>query len=98
MTANLLNPHVYLFWLSVGVPLIVDRSGGLLANTILFAVPFYLLLIGSKVSLALLLGRYGFRADSGWYSAALKCMAAALACFALFFIRDGMTMFTAVSG
>ncbi|HKK32124.1 MAG TPA: hypothetical protein VJ934_00975 [Desulfomicrobiaceae bacterium] len=49
-------------------------------------------------SSALLPGRYGFRTDSGWYGVTLKIMAAALACFALFFIRDGITMLTAISG
>lgn len=98
VTANLLNPHVYLFWLSVGVPLIVDRSGGLLVNTLLFAIPFYLLLIGSKVSLALLLGRYGFSAESPWYGITLKIMATTLTCFALFFLRDGMAMLATIAG
>lgn len=49
-------------------------------------------------SSALLLGRSGFRADSGWYGATLKIMAAALACFAVFFSSDGVTMLTAISG
>jgi len=51
--ANLSNPHMYLFWFSVGMPLLA-RLGNAAA---LFLLGFYLTLVGSKAALALLAGR-----------------------------------------
>ena len=55
--ANLLSPHPWLFWMTVGATTMakaIDSSW--LAATVFVAV-FYLLLVGSKVLLALAIGR-----------------------------------------
>ena len=57
MMVNFLNPHPYLFWGTVGAPLVIqawNQNPWYAAGFILF---FYLFLIGSKVALALVLGR-----------------------------------------
>ncbi len=51
--ANLANPHMYLFWFGVGMPLLARLGGG----AVLFFLGFYLTLVGSKIALALLAGR-----------------------------------------
>lgn len=50
--ANFLNPSPYLFWLAIGAPTVLDawRHSGL--AVIAFIVAFYVLLVGSKVVLA----------------------------------------------
>ncbi|MFC5030972.1 LysE family transporter [Streptomyces sp. So13.3] len=55
--ANLLSPHPWMFWLTTGAPLLVAawRHGSLEAGSFLFG--FYLLLVGSKASLALVIAR-----------------------------------------
>lgn len=46
---NVLNPHPWIFWITVGGPLLVDDSAAAAAG---FLVAFYLLLVGTKVALA----------------------------------------------
>jgi len=50
---NLLNPHPYLFWFTVGGPLVVEASKSGKAVVVGFFVVFYTCLVGSKVLLAL---------------------------------------------
>jgi threonine/homoserine/homoserine lactone efflux protein len=50
---NVLNPHPWIFWLTVGVPILGDGS---VMQAALFLVAFYLMLIGSKVAVAAALG------------------------------------------
>jgi threonine/homoserine/homoserine lactone efflux protein len=50
---NVLNPHPWIFWITVGMPILGDSST---AQAALFLVAFYLMLIGSKVAVAATLG------------------------------------------
>jgi threonine/homoserine/homoserine lactone efflux protein len=50
---NLLNPHPWVFWIAVGVPILGDGTVG---EAALFLVPFYAMLVGSKLTVAALLG------------------------------------------
>lgn len=50
---NVLNPHPWIFWITVGVPIL---GGGSTAQAALFLAAFYLMLIGSKVAVAAALG------------------------------------------
>lgn len=64
---NLLNPHPWLFWISVGGPMLIDswRRSPLLA--IGFLVVFYGLIVGSKILFAWITAR-GRRFITGiWY-------------------------------
>jgi threonine/homoserine/homoserine lactone efflux protein len=57
MLANLLSPHPYLFWSSVGAPVMakaMSQSPGALP---VFLISFYAFLVGAKIALALLVGR-----------------------------------------
>jgi threonine/homoserine/homoserine lactone efflux protein len=50
---NLLNPHPWVFWITVGVPIL---GAGTVAQGIAFLIPFYIMLIGSKLVVAAALG------------------------------------------
>jgi threonine/homoserine/homoserine lactone efflux protein len=54
---NFLNPHPYLFWGTVGAPLVIQAWNQNPWYAVGFIVMFYLLLVGSKIVLALVLGR-----------------------------------------
>lgn len=55
LTVNLLNPHPYLFWLTVGGPLVMQSyTHSAFAAIVAFLSGFYGCLVGSKVLLALL--------------------------------------------
>lgn len=49
---NLLNPHPWVFWITVGVPILGD---GTTTEAIIFLAAFYLMLVGSKLLVAALL-------------------------------------------
>lgn len=49
---NLLNPHPWVFWITVGVPILGD---GTTTEAGVFLVAFYLMLVGSKLVVAALL-------------------------------------------
>lgn len=49
---NLVSPHPWLFWISVGAPLTVATWHDAHAGAVLFVVAFYAMLVGSKLALA----------------------------------------------
>jgi len=55
--ANALNPHPYLFWFSVGAPLMTKALGLHVWALLAFLLSFYTFLVGSKVLLAVAVGR-----------------------------------------
>jgi threonine/homoserine/homoserine lactone efflux protein len=53
---NALNPHPYLFWLTVGAPMLIKAWTENVFNAVGFVVGFYACLVGSKVLITLLTG------------------------------------------
>jgi threonine/homoserine/homoserine lactone efflux protein len=64
---NATNPHPYLFWATVGAPILVRgwRTSPWLA--LAFLLPFYVLLVGSKVLLAWLVSLGAGGLSETWY-------------------------------
>jgi threonine/homoserine/homoserine lactone efflux protein len=92
---NLLNPHPWLFWLTVGAAMLAQaiRQGWPVAA--LFLSGFYLLLVGSKIGLALLAGRYRDVLSGNAYRVTMKLLAVLLAIFAVLLFREGWKHLTA---
>lgn len=89
---NFLNPHPYLFWVTVGAPLILKAGADSLVSALIFILCFYLSLVGSKVSVAMVVGRSrGFLTGKG-YVYVMRALGALLAFFALFLFRDGLVL------
>ena len=57
VVANFSNPHPYLFWLTVGIPIIFNASQVNNTAVIGFLFGFYLFIVSSKVIIAILTGR-----------------------------------------
>lgn len=55
--ANVLSPHPYLFWLSVGAPTMTKALSQNVHASLAFIVSFYTFLVGSKIALAILTGK-----------------------------------------
>ncbi|WP_286019005.1 LysE family transporter, partial [Candidatus Venteria ishoeyi] len=55
--ANALSPHPYLFWLSVGAPTMAKALSLNIFAPLLFMSGFYTFLVGSKVLLAIFVGK-----------------------------------------
>lgn len=85
---NFLNPHPYLFWMTVGGPLILKGMQKDPISPLLFVTGFYILLIGSKLFLAGVIGRYrGFLSSRG-YVIVVRSLGLVLAGLGLFLLRD----------
>jgi threonine/homoserine/homoserine lactone efflux protein len=64
---NALNPHPYLFWATVGAPALVRGWRASPGYALAFLVPFYALLVGSKMGIAWLVSRRAGGLSLEWY-------------------------------
>lgn len=87
--ANFLNPSPYLFWLAVGAPTVLDAWGYGWSAVAAFVAAFYALLVGSKVLLAVALGRARRFLRSGGYIVLMRGLGTSLLLYAGLFLRDG---------
>lgn len=55
--ANTLSPHPYLFWFSVGAPIMTNAMSMNIIAPLAFIISFYTFLVGSKILLAILVGK-----------------------------------------
>ncbi|HOC58296.1 MAG TPA: LysE family translocator [Verrucomicrobiota bacterium] len=90
IVTNLLNPHPWIFWLTVGAAILANAmtQGWPVAAAFLFG--FYLLLVGSKVGVALLAGRSRNLLAGRPYRVTMRVLAVMLALFALLLFREGL--------
>jgi threonine/homoserine/homoserine lactone efflux protein len=87
---NALNPHPYLFWATVGGPFLLRNGEQGVAAPFLFLLAFYLFLVGSKVILAVLVGRSRTLLRKRGYAWSQRVMGCLLALFAALLLRDGL--------
>ena len=92
MVANFLNPHPYLFWITVGSPIILKAKNVSLFSAVVFVGSFYILLVGSKILLAMVIGKYQTFLAGKTYKYIMRFLGVVLALFALFFLRDGLRL------
>ena len=87
---NILSPHPYLFWFSVGAPMVTKAMGVNVFAPVAFIAGFYLFLVGSKILLAVLVGRWrGFLAGKG-YIYTMRFLGFVLCVLAVYLFRDGL--------
>ncbi len=89
ITANFLNPGPYLFWTTIGTPLLLQALHINIATVILFLVVFYLFLTGSKITIVLLVSRAKSMLNNQLYFWIMRFLAVVLCVFAIIFISDG---------
>jgi threonine/homoserine/homoserine lactone efflux protein len=90
VVTNLLNPHPWLFWITVGAPVLAQALARSRAAALAFLAGFYLLLIGSKIGVAVLAARSRAWLTSRPYRITMQALGILLAVFALLLIRDGL--------
>jgi threonine/homoserine/homoserine lactone efflux protein len=90
--ANFLNPNPYLFWLTVGSPILLSGSKKGSAAPALFLAGFYLCLVGSKIGLAAAAARSRHIIRGQGYRVVLWVLGAALIIFAALFIDKGLSL------
>ncbi|MFX1563250.1 MAG: LysE family translocator [Promethearchaeota archaeon] len=90
--SNFLNPHPYLFWLSIGGPMIFKSLDIHISATILFILGFYSLLIGSKIGIVLILEKSKSFIKSKYYLYVVRALGIALVLSALIFVKDSLEL------
>lgn len=89
IVANVLNPHPWLFWMTVGAPYLLKAFGNSAGAGVLFVTMFYACLVGSKAAIVLLADRGRGHLGQKVYTAAMRLLGAALLVFAALFLREG---------
>lgn len=90
VTLNFLNPAPYLFWITIGGPLIITAYIGNALSPLLFIVSFYALLVGSKIALAYAAGKSREFLTGKLYSYIMRILGVVLVIFALYFFNQGV--------
>lgn len=90
--ANILNPHPYLFWFTIGA----STTGKALEQSTLAAVvfigSFYLLLVGCKMVLALMVGRSRSFLSGHLYIYTIRTLGVLLCLFAVAITTEGLEL------
>ena len=94
--ANTLSPHPYLFWISVGSPIMTKALRINTLSVVLFLLGFYVLLIGSKVGLALLVGKSRPIITGKKYIYTMRLLGLALGILAIILLSDGLELLSLI--
>ena len=89
---NALSPHPYLFWITVGSPLLLAAYAQSAMDAGAFVVGFYSCLIGAKIILAYMVLRSHRFLSGGAYRWLMRALGIALLIFAVFLFRDGFVL------
>lgn len=90
ITTNLLNPNTYMFWLTIGGPRILESAQFHISATILFILGFYMMLVGSKTTVAIVVDKSKTLVKSKYYTYIIRALGIVLIVFALTFVRDAL--------
>jgi threonine/homoserine/homoserine lactone efflux protein len=87
---NLLSPHPWLFWLTVGAATLTKAIAQSWLAAVAFLCGFYLLLVGSKVVVALLAARSRNLLAGRPYRVVMRVLGLLLGFFAVLLFREGL--------
>lgn len=90
IVVNLLNPNLYLFWISVGAPTVLQTRNINLFAPILFVVSLYVFLIGSKCTIVILIEKSRHLLKSKYFMMMNKTLGILLWVLAVILIREGL--------
>jgi len=90
---NFLNPSPYIFWLTIGAPLVLKAFHASFIAASVFILCFYVCLVGSKVVVASVVGKSRFFLKSTNYIYTIRFLGIILLVFAALFLRDSLRFF-----
>ena len=90
---NLLSPHPYIFWLMVGAPIIIKAYQASPTAAFAFITAFYVLLVGSKISIALVVDKSKAFLKNRVFIWTLRILGLVLLVFAILLIKEGLGYF-----
>ncbi|UCZ57641.1 LysE family translocator [Desulfurispirillum indicum] len=91
--ANVLSPYSYLFWVSVGSPIMTRANQLSLWAVVLFLLGFSFCLVGSKVCLSLLVGRSRTFIQGPVYLYIMRGLGLVLIGLAMLLLYEGLKLF-----
>ena len=97
-TVNALSPHPYIFWVTVGAPILLSASSAGPAGPLAFLLGFYICLVGSKVAVALAVGASRGVLMGGAYRWIMRGLGAVLLIFAALLVREGLVLLGVLAG
>ncbi|RZB38226.1 MAG: hypothetical protein SRB2_00572 [Desulfobacteraceae bacterium Eth-SRB2] len=89
---NALNPHPYLFWFSVGAPTVTKAMNQGIFAPLAFIGSFYALLVGSKIVIALVVGKSRSFLTGNVYIYTMRFLGMALCALAVILFCDGFRL------
>lgn len=89
---NALSPHPYIFWFSIGAPTVTKAMIQNIYFPLVFILSFYILLVGSKILLAVLVGKSKVFMQGKVYIFTQRFLGTLLAGFAIILFRDGLEL------
>ena len=89
---NFLNPHVYLFWFTVGAPLTMKAMQQSTYAVVTFIGTFYVCLVGSKIALAIIVGRFRSFLAGRTYLLTMRILGVLLIFLGLWLCYDGLKL------
>lgn len=89
---NILSPYPYLFWITIGSPTFIKAGKSGTSNSFAFIIGFYLLLVGSKVILALISSKVKGFLNSTTFEKIMKLTGVILLILAVIMIYEGFLM------
>lgn len=89
---NALSPHPYLFWLSVGAPTMTKAMNLSIIAVLAFICSFYTFLVGSKILLAILVGKSKSFLAGTVYIYTMRILGLVLCVLAFVLFRDGLKL------
>ena len=93
VAVNFLNPSPYMFWFTIGAPMVIKALNTSVYSALLFILCFYVFLVGSKVLVAVVIGKSRFFLKSKNYIYTIRFLGLILLGFAVFFLRDSLKFF-----
>ncbi len=93
---NSLSPHPYLFWFSVGAPIISKANGQSSYAALVFIISFYACLLGSKCFLAIVLGKTRSFLNDTTYNFIMRLLGVALCVLAMLLFYDGLNLLSLI--
>jgi threonine/homoserine/homoserine lactone efflux protein len=94
---NALSPHPYIFWITVGGPITWRSLEGGVLPAFLFIGSFYFFLLGSKIAVAVAVGRSRRFLSGGTALLAMRFLGLLLFLLGLVLLRDGIRLIAAGS-
>ncbi|MFC1729717.1 LysE family translocator [candidate division KSB1 bacterium] len=93
VAANFLNPHPYLFWSTVGAPTIITALGLNIVAPVFFIFGFYVMLIGTLITTALLIDKTKTFIKKHIYLWIIRFLGIILVFLAILFAREAWQYF-----